>query len=87
METWIVVGAAVVAVAPRVPGLRHAAKAAVRGGMRAVDVGRDAATTAGEHWADLVAEAKSEGTTPNGSSSTTNEVTVPVTSEEQPASS
>ena len=82
METWIVVGAAVVAVAPRVPGLRHAAKAAVKGGMKAVDTGRDAAVTAGEHWADLVAEARTDGNSSNGAAE---EVEVPVTSDGEDA--
>ncbi|MEL7156036.1 MAG: DUF5132 domain-containing protein [Actinomycetota bacterium] len=85
METWIVVGAAVIAVAPRVPGLRNAAKVAVKGGMKAVDTGRDAAVTAGEHWADLVAEAKAdspsdEQTSTNGSSADV-AVKVPVTAD------
>ena len=88
METWIVVGAAVVAIAPRVPGLRHAAKVAVKGGMKAVDTGRDAAVTAGEHWADLVAEATSDTGSANGSgpaSESTDEVRVPVTSDGEKA--
>lgn len=81
METWIIVGAAVVAVAPRVPGLRHAAKAAVKGGMRVADTGRDVAVTAGEHWADLVAEAKTPSSANGATDPSTDEVRVPVTDE------
>lgn len=82
METWIVIGAVAVAVAPRVPGLREAAKAAVRGGMKVVDTSRTAAANAGEHWADLVAEAKDDGPGPNGSAHpAAEEVKVPVTSD------
>lgn len=77
METWIVIGAVVVAVAPRVPGLRDVAKTAVKTGMTIGNKGRDAAVTAGEHWADLVAEANSgPDESSNGSA---HGVAVPVT--------
>lgn len=88
METWIIVGAVVVAAAPRIPGLRQTAKAAVKGGMRVAEHGRDAATTAGEHWADLVAEAKApaQDNGANGSvSDVPGEVKVPVTNEGEAA--
>lgn len=86
METWIIVGAVVVAVAPRIPGLRQTAKAAVKGGMRVADTGRDAAVTAGEHWADLVAEAKAPASDNGATDSSSDEVKVPVTNEGEAAS-
>lgn len=85
METWIIAGAVVVAVAPRIPGLRHAAKAAVKGGMQAADTGRDVLATAGEHWADLVAEAKAPASTNGAADPLADEVKVPVTDEDHAA--
>ncbi len=56
----VLAGAAVVAAAPLVPGLRPVAKKVVAGGVAVVEATRTAVAVAGENWMDLVAEAKAE---------------------------
>lgn len=53
-------GLGVVAVSPLVPALRPVAKTVVAGGLVVTDAVRTNAAIAGEHWMDLVAEAKAE---------------------------
>jgi hypothetical protein len=53
-------GLGVVAVSPLVPGLRPVAKSVIAGGLVVTDVVKTNAAIAGEHWMDLVAEAKAE---------------------------
>ena len=56
----IAVGLGLVAVSPFVPGLRPVAKSLVAGGLAVAAATKSAATTAGEQWGDLVAEARAE---------------------------
>ena len=56
----VVLGLGAVAVSPFVPGLRPLARKAVAGGLAAADAVAGAAAVAGEHWTDLVAEARAE---------------------------
>ncbi|MCA9952051.1 MAG: DUF5132 domain-containing protein [Anaerolineales bacterium] len=53
-------GIGVVAVSPLVPGLRPVAKSVIAGGLVVSDALKTNAAIAGEHWMDLVAEAKAE---------------------------
>lgn len=54
------IGIGVVAAAPLVPGLRPVAKSVIAGGLVLTDVVKTNAAIAGEHWMDIVAEAKAE---------------------------
>jgi hypothetical protein len=56
----VVLGLGAVAVSPFVPGLRPVARKVVAGGLAAADAVTSAAAVAGEHWKDLVAEARAE---------------------------
>lgn len=53
-------GVGVVAVSPLVPALRPVAKKVVVGGLAVSDAVKTNAAVAGEHWMDIVAEAKAE---------------------------
>ncbi len=53
-------GIGVVAASPLVPGLRPVAKSVIAGGLVVSDAIKTNAAIAGEHWMDLVAEAKAE---------------------------
>lgn len=54
------VGVLVVAVAPQVPVLRDISKAVLKGGLAVADYSKEAFSTTGENWADLVAQAREE---------------------------
>jgi hypothetical protein len=56
----IALGVVIVVVAPKVPGLRGASKAVVKGGQAVVDRSKEVFSTTGENWADLVAQARQE---------------------------
>jgi len=62
METilGIAAGVVVVAVAPQVPVLRDVSKAVLKGGLAVIDYSKEAFSTTGENWADLVAQARQE---------------------------
>ena len=55
-----VLGLGFVAVSPFVPGLRPYAKKLVIGSLAAASAAATAAAVTGEHWKDLVAEARAE---------------------------
>ncbi len=56
----VALGVVVVAVAPQVPVLRDISKAVLKGGLAVVDRSKEAFSTTGENWADLVAQARAE---------------------------
>jgi hypothetical protein len=56
----LVFGLGAVAVSPFVPGLRPIARKVVAGGLATADAVSSAAAVAGEHWNDLLAEARAE---------------------------
>ena len=56
----VVFGFGIVAVSPFVPGLRPIAKKVVAGSLAAAAAAATAAAVTGEHWKDLVAEARAE---------------------------
>jgi len=56
----VTLGLGAVAVSPFVPGVRPFARRVVAGGLAAADAVTRAVAVAGEHWTDLVAEARAE---------------------------
>ena len=56
----VTLGLGAIAVSPFIPGARPVARKAIAGGLAAADAVTRAAAVAGEHWKDLVAEARAE---------------------------
>jgi hypothetical protein len=56
----VTLGLGAVAVSPFIPGVRPVARKVIAGGLAAADAVTRAAAVAGEHWKDLVAEARAE---------------------------
>jgi len=76
------VGLGVVAAAPLVPALRPVAKSVIAGGLVVSDVVKTNVAIAGEHWMDLVAEAKAEREAEaEARASVVETITIPLTDE------
>jgi Protein of unknown function (DUF5132) len=56
----VTLGLGAIAVSPFIPGVRPVARKAIASGLAAADAVTRAAAVAGEHWKDLVAEARAE---------------------------